>query len=120
MTRPSVLLNGVASTTDDIADSDGRHLTIRRMHALDKLRLFKAVGPELAQNQPYLGLALLACSVTAIDGVPVPVPVTEAQIEALVSRLGDAGMTAVAAFLEPPPSDHALRTESGNSAGTPI
>ena len=33
-------------------------------------------------------MAILACSVTAMDGVPVPAPTTEAQIEGLVSSWG--------------------------------
>jgi hypothetical protein len=73
-----------------------RRLTLRRLTALDKLRLFKAAGPALAQNQPWLGMAVLAASVVAIDDVPVPSPTTEAQVEALVSRLGDHGIAAVA------------------------
>ena len=92
--RPSAQLLGAAAATRDITDADGRVLTVRVLHALDKLRLFKAVGAELAHNQPYLGLAMLACSVTAIDGIPVPIAATEAQVEALVSRLGDVGLAA--------------------------
>ena len=71
------------------------------MGALDRLRLFKAIGPMLAQNPPYLGMAMLASSVTAIDDVPVPAPATESQIEALISRLGDTGISAVADALRP-------------------
>ena len=80
--------------------SDGRRLTLRRLTALDKLRLFKAAGPVLSQNQPWLGMALLACSVAALDDVPVPPPVTEGQVEALVARLGDDGLAAVGAALD--------------------
>ena len=88
-----------------VRDAAGRELSLRRMSALDRLRLFKAVGPQLAQNAPYLGMAMLAASVCAIDGVPVPPPVTEGQVEALVSRLGDAGIAAVASgfSMEPAP-----------------
>lgn len=120
MNQPSALLAAIAATTLDVTDAQGRQLALRRLHAVDKLRLFKAVGAELAQNQPYLGMAMVACSVTAIDGVPVPVPVTEGQVEALISRLGDAGMTAAAQAMEPPPGDEMLRDDAGNSAGTPI
>ncbi len=81
--------------------SDGRRLTLRRLNALDKLRLFKAAGSALSHNEPWLGMALLASSVVAIDDVPVPVPTTEHQIEAMVGRLGDAGVVAVAAALRP-------------------
>lgn len=101
-------------------DAAGRTLTIRKPTALDQLRLFKAVGPTLAQNQPYLGMAMVACAVTAIDGVPVLAPGNESQIESLVQRLGDVGLRAASAVLEPPLSDDELRDQAGNSAGTPI
>lgn len=84
-----------------IQDTDGRTLTIRSLTALDKLRLFKAAGPTLSQNHLWLGMATLATSVTAIDDVPVPPPTSEAQIESLVSRLGDSGIAAIAKALAP-------------------
>ena len=90
-----------ANITTQVNDREGRLLTLRRMGALDRLRLFKAIGPVLAQNPPYLGMAVLASSVTAIDNVPVPAPATEAQVEALISRLGDSGIAAVADGLRP-------------------
>ena len=55
----------------------------------------------LAQNQPWLGMALIACSVTAIDDVPIPPPVNELQIEAIIGRLGDTGVAAIARALQP-------------------
>lgn len=84
-----------------IVDGAGRRLELRKLTALEKLRLFKAAGPHLAQNQPWLGMAVLACSVAAIDDIPIPTPATEALIEALVQRLGDDGINAVAAALAP-------------------
>src|SRR5271165_924281 len=79
--------------------ADGVQLTLRRLNALDKLRLFKAAGSVLAQNQPWLGMAILACSVAEIDSVPVPPPTNEQQIESMVGRLGDLGIAAVAEAL---------------------
>ncbi len=81
--------------------AEGTRLTLRRLNALDKLRLFKAAGPVLAQNEPWLGMALLASSVVALDDVPVPLPTTEHQIETMVARLGDSGIAAVANALRP-------------------
>lgn len=92
-------LVAAAEAAPEARDGMGRVLGLRRLTALDKLRLFKAAGPVLAQNQMWLGMAVLACSVSAIDGVPVPAPANEAQIEALVARLGDAGIAAVSAAL---------------------
>lgn len=85
----------------EVTDGQGRRLTLRRLTALDRLRLFKAAGPTLAQNDRWLGMAILAVSVAAIDDIPVPMPVNEHQIETLVHRLGDEGIAATATALDP-------------------
>jgi hypothetical protein len=61
-------------------------------------------------------MAMLAYSVVAIDGVPVPSPTNEQQIESLVSRLGDAGIAAAALALPPEvvPSREQLADVAGN------
>lgn len=101
MHTPSVRIVAAGHDVPVATDLQGRKLSLRRLDALDKLRLFKAVGSTLAQNEPYLGMALLACSVTAIDDVPCPMPVNEVQIEHLVQRLGEQGLAAVAQALRP-------------------
>ncbi len=103
MDGPGARLVAAAAAAPEVVDGLGRRLVLRRMTMLDKLRLFKAAGPVLAQNVPWMGIALLACSVVAIDEVPVPPPASEAQIEGLVRRLGDAGIAAVAAVLDVAP-----------------
>jgi hypothetical protein len=111
---PSGRLVAAALEMCEVTDGQGRRIAVRRLTALDKLRLFKAAGPGLAQNQPWLGMAVLAASVAAIDDIPVPPPATEAQIEGLVARLGDAGLSAVATGLDAaaPPAD--LAAHAGN------
>ena len=66
-----------------VEDARGRVLTLRPLTMLDRLRLFKALGPELSMNDAYLGVASLAASVSAIDGVPLPFPASEAAAAAL-------------------------------------
>jgi len=114
MTPSEAVLASVAVPT--VTDATGRRIALRRLTALDKLRLFKAAGPELSQNQPWLGMAVLACSVTSIDDLPVPAPTTEQQIAAVVARLGASGISAIAAALgpvsPPPASGHA--SDAGN------
>jgi hypothetical protein len=101
-----------ANETGCVADLSGRTLTIRRLNALDKLRLLKAAGPILSDNQAWLGVAMLAASVSEIDGIPVPMPTSENQIESLVARLGEAGLDAIATSLAP--SDQATGPSTGN------
>jgi len=97
--------------------SDGRVVVARKLTALDKLRVLKAAGPVLADNQAWLGVAMLAASVSEIDGIPVPRPVSEQQIEALVGRLGDPGLDAAASALSA--TDTPIESAAGNSQGTP-
>ncbi len=120
MSRPSeMIFEGCGM--EEVTDAEGRRLKVQKPTVLDKLRLFKAVGPDMAQNPPYLGLALTACAVKFIDDVPVPHPSNEQQIENLILRLGDAGMNAAGTVVTPrEPSDAEVREEAGNSAGTPI
>lgn len=92
---PSQRIIAEASHEFELTDALGRVLRVRRPGALDRLRLFKAVGPVLASNDRYVGYGMLAMCVSSIDGVPQPGPANEGQLEALVQRLGDAGMVAI-------------------------
>ena len=100
MDTPSSRLVSAAQNAIDVVDAQGRKLSLRRMTALDKLRLFKAAGPTLSQNRAWLGMAVLACAVTSIDEVPVPPALSEAQIEAIIQTLGDTGINAIGNALE--------------------
>jgi hypothetical protein len=67
-------------------------------------------------------MAMLASSVTVIDDIPVPQPSSEIQIEALVGRLGDSGIEAIAQALETlSEGDQSGQVkQAGNLFGTPI
>lgn len=103
-----------ASQTLDVIDASGRSLTIRRPTTVDRLRLFKAVGSSLSTNDRYLGLAMLAFTVVAIDGVPVPQPANEHQIEVALERLGTAALDAIAACLDPADREGLAVATEGN------
>lgn len=103
----------------EVTDSDGRRLKLRTLTALDTLRLLKAAGPILAQNQPWISMATLVFCVTEIDGIPTPAPANEAQIEALVERLGESGLSAIADALDAQQDAEAGTATAGNSLGTP-
>ena len=80
----------------ELCDARGRRIRLRELTALDTLRLLKLAGPHLSMNQAWLSIATLAYAVTEIEGVPVPVPTSEAQIESIVERLGDQALTMIA------------------------
>ena len=115
---PSQTIIRQSARTFTTVDTNGRRLSLRRLTALDTLRLFKAAGPMLAQNEPWLSMAGLAFSVLEIDGVPVPAPITEAQIEGLVDRLGDDGLAAIANVIKDECPTSEFRADVGNLLGT--
>jgi hypothetical protein len=96
-----------------ISDKAGRALSLRRVGVLETLRLYKALGPELAINEAYMGLAMIAASVAVIDGVPVPFPSGEAGVETCLERLGEDGAEAVALAIAPKPLE-AVIAQAGN------
>ena len=116
---PSEAIIGHSIRTVGIVDSKGRRLTVRRLRALDTLRLFKAAGPALALNESWLSMAALAFAIEAIDDVPVPSPATEAQIESLIERLGDEGLAAVADALRDNDGNPDSKITVGNLPGIP-
>ncbi|MFG1388808.1 hypothetical protein [Xanthobacter versatilis] len=85
-----------APTRATFTDKLGRSITIKKMGALDRMKLFEAVGSERSQNEMYFGYASLAASVVDIDGEAIMRPANHLQIEALVQRLGDEGLEAIA------------------------
>ena len=99
MNTPSHSIIAEAAGTLTIVDGLGRTIEYRRPTALDRFRLFRAIGP-MASNQHYLGMAMLAVCATSIDGVPLPFPTTEAALDAAIHRLGNEGTDALGPALE--------------------
>src|SRR6201996_1534959 len=101
---PSQVIVRESTRTFTALDAKGRRLLVRHLTALDTLRLFKAAGPVLAQNEPWLSMAGLVFCVLDVDGVPVPAPTNEQQIESLIDRLGDEGLAAIADAIKDGPA----------------
>lgn len=114
MQGPSARIVAAANATFTIEDGEGKRITLRRLGVLDQLRLFKALGPMLAENRLYLGMARLAAAVTQIDDYPVPMMLTEAVIEDTIERLGDAGVAAIGRALQPASAPAGAEDAPGN------
>ena len=105
MDNPSSSVIAEATRPIIVTDALGRFIECRHPTALDRFRLFRAIGP-MHVNEHYLGMAMLAVCATAIDGVPMPFPTSEATLDAAIHRLGTEGMDAVAPALAHPVSAH--------------
>jgi hypothetical protein len=111
--NPSVRLLQEANKIHTTTDALGRVLSFRRPTALDTLRLVKAAGSDLSQNDAWLSMAGVAFAVTSIDEVPIPQPTNVAQIENVIEKLGNDGVTAIASVLASD-SDKSDKVSVGN------
>ena len=122
MTSASETLIELSKNYMEISDPTGRIFKIKLLNSLDRLRLLKAAGPELAHNEAWLNVAALAVSVSEINGIPRVVPSNERQIEAAVLELGDIGLQTIASALDSELTTLADQAGKslGNLDGTPI
>ena len=97
---PSESIVKAAQQSGMAKDAGGRDIGIKKMQALDRLKMFEVIGPENSKNEPYLGYAALAFHVTSIDGEPIGRPANKLQLESLIKQLGDEGMEAVGEALQ--------------------
>ncbi len=84
-----------AKNQTEVTDATGRKIVVKRLNALEKMRLSKIAGSEGASNPAYFGYVILAASVVSIDGEPEAFPMTSRAVEALISQLDDDGLSAV-------------------------
>lgn len=77
-------------------------LVARELDEIELLDFFEAFGAA-ADVRAFAGIAMLACSVREIDGVPVEMPKDIPALTELVDRLGDAGIEAAAEALNAVP-----------------
>jgi hypothetical protein len=99
--------------TEVVTDKAGRKIQLRRIGVLEQLRLFKALGPELSENVPYMRGAFIGAAVAMIDDLPLPFPASEAALEAALERIGLETMPLIAKAMVLR-TDRELATEAGN------
>lgn len=100
-----------------ITDARGRKLTLRKLNVLDQVKLLRAIGPDQSNNQPYVMIANLAASVSDIDGVPVPMPTKERDIDACIARLDDDGFNALRVHFQQEIADAEAAAEAAVAGG---
>jgi hypothetical protein len=101
---------GAVTLIDDrtamVKDSAGRTIKVKRLSALDRVRLFRAMGATDSENRLLQSYAATAAAVTEIDGHPVPFPSTSLQLDALIGRLDEHGLaSAIEALISLSPKD---------------
>lgn len=96
---PSEAVVKSATEIKYVTDVRGRKLGVQRPRALLRFRLLKILGADNARNDPLLGNAMLAFLVVDINGDRLPPINSERMLEAMIDRLDDDGLAAVAECL---------------------
>jgi hypothetical protein len=76
-------------------DALGRRIGVRKLKALERIRMLEVIGKGNSDNLAYLAEVAPAFMVTSIDDEPVAKPTSKIQLEALIQRLDDEGLAAV-------------------------
>lgn len=93
---PSEQLVKEATQEHVVIDRKGRKIRLAKPSVLSQFRIVKVLGPDAAANQTYVGMIMPLLFVASIEDDPVYFPNTEAEIDALIQRLSDEGIEAVA------------------------
>lgn len=116
---PGAAAPAPASAESAIVDARGRRITLKRPPVLRQFDLILAVGPDTARNDTFMQLVLPLLWVSAIDDEPIKPPRSKAELDALIQRLDDEGLSAVTAWIMTQASRPAEDDLAKNSSGTP-
>ncbi|MBX9934553.1 MAG: hypothetical protein K2Y56_24060 [Methylobacterium sp.] len=86
---PSETMVRAAQSVGTCKCSSGRTYVFRKLAAIDRMLIAKALGGDLMFNGVYASYAFVACSVSEINGEKVAMPVSTRQVEAQVYRIGE-------------------------------
>lgn len=84
-----------AAATEIVTDARGRQIEVRKLTRRETMRFMRQWGTA-SDVQMWMGNALIAAHAKSIDGVPLPAPISADMVEAVVDRLDDDGIQAVA------------------------
>ena len=107
MMKPKVTINETpaqqvikASNSEHIVfDGLGRSIKLKKPGVLAQYRLIELLG-DSAKNEVYTGMVLPLIFVCEIDGDHVYQPTSKKELEALIQRLDEDGITAISKGLE--------------------
>lgn len=82
-----------------VTDSLGRSIGIKKLGPGERMRYMRILGGELSENIIYFGHAMLAAAVVEFEGVAVAASNKFVELEALVGKLDDEGLAAIASAM---------------------
>lgn len=93
---PSQQVVAKATAETVITDGRGRSIRLKKPGVLAQFRLIEVLG-DTAKNEVYMSMVLPLIFVTEIDGETIFPPARKSEVEALIQRLDEDGISAVQA-----------------------
>lgn len=96
--NPTPSQEAVAKATAEavVTDGRGRAIKLKKPGVLAQFRLIEVLG-DTAKNEVYMAMVLPLIFVTEIDGETIFPPARKSEVEALIQRLDEDGISAVQA-----------------------
>lgn len=95
--NPSEQIIQAANQTETVT-AGGKTFTLKKPGILSQYRIVEVVG-ESAKNEVYMGMVNPILWVSEIDGEPVFQPTSKRELEALIQRIGEEGVVAIAGHI---------------------
>lgn len=95
---PSQQIVDQAKAEVTVTDAKGRAIVLRKPGVLAQFRIVEMLGAS-ASNQAYMGMVLPLLFIGSIEGEPV-IMNTKRELEALIQRLDEAGISTVHAGVQ--------------------
>lgn len=96
--RPSEEIVAAANEIAYVTDGRGRRIGLKKPSLLAQYRLVELLG-DSAKNETFLGMVMPIVMVCEIDGDKVPSPSTRRELDALIQRVEEDGLAAIANYL---------------------
>ena len=93
---PSQQIVAKAASETVITDGRGRSIRLKKPGALAQFRLIEVLG-DTAKNEVYVSMVMPLIFVTEIDGEAIFPPTRKSEVEAMIQRLDEDGISAVQA-----------------------
>lgn len=100
--RPSDEIVEAALAPTTATDARGRKFVLRKPPMSMQYRLVELIGGDAAKNEVYMGMILPILWIAQIDDDTIFPPRTKSELEALIDRVDDDGMLAIAQALAGP------------------
>lgn len=96
--KPSEEIVAAANAITHVIDARGRKIGLRKPTLLSQYKLVEFLG-DTAKNEAFMSMLMPIVMVAELDGEVIHPPRSRLELDALITRIDDDGLTAIASYL---------------------